>query len=108
MRIRSNRAWSSRRCGEASLSVGVLPKSFIPQFYHFSCSGTDLQPVCFRQAAGPADSSRGLLNMLEMAFRAYDPCFGCATHSLPGQMPLEIAVRDPRGELIQRLSQYMD
>ena len=25
--------------------------------------------------------------MVEMAFRAYDPCFGCATHSLPGQMP---------------------
>ena len=50
--------------------------------------------------------SEGLLNRVEMAFRAYDPCFGCATHSLPGQMPLEIAVRDPRGELIQRLSQY--
>ena len=34
--------------------------------------------------------SEGLLNMVEMAFRAYDPCFGCATHSLPGQMPLEV------------------
>ena len=30
----------------------------------------------------------GLLNMVEMAFRAYDPCFGCATHTLPGEMPL--------------------
>ncbi|PWB74518.1 Ni/Fe hydrogenase subunit alpha, partial [candidate division GN15 bacterium] len=30
----------------------------------------------------------GMLNRIEMAFRAYDPCFGCATHSLPGQMPL--------------------
>ena len=28
--------------------------------------------------------SEGLLNKVEMAFRAYDPCFGCATHSLPG------------------------
>ena len=28
--------------------------------------------------------TEGLLNMVEMAFRAYDPCFGCATHSLPG------------------------
>ena len=28
--------------------------------------------------------NEGLLNMIEMAFRAYDPCFGCATHSLPG------------------------
>jgi F420-non-reducing hydrogenase large subunit len=36
----------------------------------------------------------GVLNKIEMAFRAYDPCFGCATHSLPGQMPLEIIVHD--------------
>ena len=41
--------------------------------------------------------SEGLLNMVEMAFRAYDPCFGCATHSLPGQMPLEVTLRDPQG-----------
>ena len=31
--------------------------------------------------------------MIEMAFRAYDPCFGCATHSLPGQMPLTVRAR---------------
>jgi coenzyme F420-reducing hydrogenase alpha subunit len=34
--------------------------------------------------------NEGLLNMVEMAFRAYDPCFGCATHFLPGKMPLKI------------------
>jgi F420-non-reducing hydrogenase large subunit len=50
----------------------------------------------------------GLLNMVEMAFRAYDPCFGCATHSLPGQMPLEVRLRDPQGNLVQRLTQYVD
>ncbi len=52
-------------------------------------------------------ATEGLLNMVEMAFRAYDPCFGCATHSLPGQMPLEVTVRDPRGEVIQRLAQFV-
>jgi F420-non-reducing hydrogenase large subunit len=41
--------------------------------------------------------SEGLLNMVEMAFRAYDPCFACATHSLPGQMPLEVSIRGPDG-----------
>jgi F420-non-reducing hydrogenase large subunit len=51
--------------------------------------------------------SEGLLNMVEMAFRAYDPCFGCATHSLPGQMPLEVTIRDPRGEVVERLAQFM-
>ena len=46
---------------------------------------------------------QGLLNMVEMAFRAYDPCFGCATHSLPGQMPLEVSIFDARGKLCQRV-----
>ncbi len=50
----------------------------------------------------------GLLNMVEMAFRAYDPCFGCATHSLPGQMPLEVRLRGPDGQVLQRLSQFVD
>jgi F420-non-reducing hydrogenase large subunit len=48
--------------------------------------------------------SEGLLNRVEMAFRAYDPCFGCATHSLPGQMPLEVLIRDAQGEIVTRLA----
>ena len=52
--------------------------------------------------------SEGLLNQVEMAFRNYDPCMSCATHSLPGQMPLEIQIRDKDGQLIDRLSQYVD
>lgn len=40
-----------------------------------------------------------LLNMIEMAFRAYDPCFGCATHSLPGEMPLEVTIKDQNGHI---------
>ncbi len=47
--------------------------------------------------------TEGLLNMVEMAFRAYDPCFGCATHSLPGQMPLEVRLRDPEGNLVRTI-----
>jgi F420-non-reducing hydrogenase large subunit len=45
---------------------------------------------------------QGLLNMVEMAFRLYDPCFSCATHSLPGEMPLIIEVKRPDGEVIHR------
>jgi len=51
--------------------------------------------------------SEGLLNMVEMAFRAYDPCFGCATHSLPGQMPLEILIFDADGKLVDGLKQFV-
>jgi F420-non-reducing hydrogenase large subunit len=49
--------------------------------------------------------SEGLLNRIEMAFRAYDPCFGCATHSLPGQMPMEVTIRDVNGEPVKVLRQ---
>lgn len=45
----------------------------------------------------------GLLDRVEMAFRAYDPCFGCATHALPGQMPLQVTVRRPDGEPVADL-----
>jgi F420-non-reducing hydrogenase large subunit len=47
---------------------------------------------------------QGLLNQVEMAFRLFDPCFSCATHSLPGQMPLVVEIKSPDGELLQRLS----
>ena len=50
--------------------------------------------------------TEGLLNMVEMAFRAYDPCFGCATHSLPGQMPLEVTIRDADGNPVDVLRQF--
>jgi len=47
--------------------------------------------------------SEGLLNMVEMAFRAYDPCNACATHTLPGQMPLTIHINDKDGNLIKKI-----
>ena len=47
--------------------------------------------------------SDGILNMIEMAFRAYDPCMACATHSLPGRMPLEVNVYDSKGDLVKNL-----
>ena len=45
----------------------------------------------------------GLLNMVEMAFRAYDPCHACATHSLPGQMPLVARIHDRSGTVVREL-----
>jgi F420-non-reducing hydrogenase large subunit len=44
--------------------------------------------------------SEGMLNMVEMAFRAYDPCHACGTHSLPGSMPFEVDVYDSMGGLV--------
>jgi len=47
--------------------------------------------------------SEGLLNMVEMAFRAYDPCFACATHFAVGQMPLEVKIYDHEKSLLKTL-----
>jgi F420-non-reducing hydrogenase large subunit len=43
----------------------------------------------------------GILNRIEMAFRLYDPCLSCATHSLPGSMPLIVRVREASGEVVR-------
>lgn len=47
----------------------------------------------------------GILNKVEMAFRLYDPCLSCATHSLPGHMPLIVKVRRADGALVQEFRQ---
>lgn len=44
-----------------------------------------------------------ILNRIEMAFRAYDPCMACATHALPGQMPLEVIIRDAQHRIVDRV-----
>ena len=46
--------------------------------------------------------TEGMLNQVEVAIRAYDPCLSCATHAL-GQMPLQLEVYDAAGELVQTL-----
>lgn len=48
--------------------------------------------------------SDGVLNKIEMAFRAYDPCLGCATHTLPGGMPLTVHIYDYNKNLLHTIS----
>lgn len=47
--------------------------------------------------------SEGLLNMVEMAFRVYDPCLACASHFAIGQMPLEVKIYDHNKTLIKKV-----
>ncbi len=47
-----------------------------------------------------AQIPEGLLNRVEMAFRAYDPCLGCATHTLPGRTPLRVRLYGPDRRLL--------
>lgn len=51
------------------------------------------------------EPTEGLLNHLEVAIRAYDPCLSCATHAL-GKMPLELEVLDAAENTIARLERH--
>jgi NAD-reducing hydrogenase large subunit len=50
---------------------------------------------------GP-EVQEGMLNRVEAAIRAYDPCLSCSTHAI-GQMPIEIDVINHDGEITQTL-----
>lgn len=47
--------------------------------------------------------TEGLLNHVEVAIRAFDPCLSCATHAL-GKMPLSVELRDAEGHFLHALS----
>ncbi|MHC4519792.1 MAG: Ni/Fe hydrogenase subunit alpha [Planctomycetota bacterium] len=46
---------------------------------------------------------QGILNQVEMAIRAYDPCLSCATHKLDGSVAVKIDIRDVSGKVIDTL-----
>ena len=48
---------------------------------------------------GQKNIDEGMLNQVEVAIRAYDPCLSCATHSM-GQMPLVLQVFDADGAMV--------
>ena len=50
---------------------------------------------------GP-DVHEGMLNRVEAAIRAYDPCLSCSTHAV-GQMPIQLDILGPDGALVKTL-----
>jgi NAD-reducing hydrogenase large subunit len=57
--------------------------------------------VAVKVMTGQKEITEGMMNAVEVAIRAYDPCLSCATHAL-GQMPLEISLYDENNNLIDR------
>jgi len=47
---------------------------------------------------------QALLNMVEMAIRAYDPCLSCASHSLDGRLAVKIDIQNASGETVDTLT----
>ena len=52
--------------------------------------------------SGKPKISEGLLNRIEVAIRAYDPCLSCATHAL-GRMPLTVELYDADGNMLDSM-----
>ena len=57
--------------------------------------------VARKMLTGAKEITEGMLNAVEVAIRAYDPCLSCATHAY-GQMPLEVSLHDAAGNLLAR------
>ena len=101
--------------------VGVIEAPRGTLFHHYRVGPDDLISYCnlivsttnnnqamneaVRSAADSCFDGRqiteGMLNTIEVAIRAYDPCLSCATHAL-GAMPLEVTVVDPTGAVIDQ------
>jgi NAD-reducing hydrogenase large subunit len=55
--------------------------------------------------SGHEDVTEGMLNQVEVAIRAYDPCLSCATHAL-GQMPLVVRIENAAGALVREIVRH--
>ena len=108
------------RRGEA---VGLIEAPRGTLFHHYKVDENDLVVMCnlivsttnnntpmnravervARQFLTGVEVTEGLLNRVEVAIRAYDPCLSCATHAM-GQMPIVIEVLDAEGRLLDRKS----
>jgi len=111
------------RKGEA---VGVIEAPRGTLFHHYRVDENDLVTYCnlivsttnnnsamneairtvAKQYLTGHEVTEGLLNHIEVAIRAYDPCLSCATHAL-GKMPLEVDIVDFDGKLLDRGSRNM-
>jgi NAD-reducing hydrogenase large subunit len=102
--------------------VGVIEAPRGTLIHHYEVGDDDLVTMCnlivstthnnqamneavrsvAREYLDGRELTEGLLNHIEVAIRAYDPCLSCATHAL-GQMPLDVSLRGPEGDLIDRI-----
>jgi NAD-reducing hydrogenase large subunit len=60
-----------------------------------------VKQVATKVMTGQKEITEGMMNAVEVAIRAYDPCLSCATHAL-GRMPLEISLYDADNKLIDQ------
>jgi F420-non-reducing hydrogenase large subunit len=84
-------------CTSANLIVGTTNNNAPIHMVTKKVASTMIKPG--------QDPNQGILNLVEMAFRSFDPCYSCATHSLPGQMPLHVQIFK-KGELYREFKRH--
>ena len=102
-------------------AVGIIEAPRGTLFHHYRVDANDQVVMCnlivsttnnnmpmnlavervAREYLSGVEITEGLLNRVEVAIRAYDPCLSCATHAM-GKMPLVIELRDAHGALVDR------
>ena len=60
-----------------------------------------VKSVAEKYMNGQKEITEPMMNAVEVAIRAYDPCLSCATHAL-GKMPLEVSLYDSKNLLIDK------
>ena len=106
----------------ASEGVGIIEAPRGTLIHHYEVDSEDLVTMCnlivstthnnqamneairevARQDLDGHALTEGLLNHIEVAIRAFDPCLSCATHAI-GRMPLSVEVVDAAGTVVDRL-----
>jgi NAD-reducing hydrogenase large subunit len=106
----------------ASEGVGIIEAPRGTLIHHYEVDSQDLVTMCnlivstthnnqamneairqvARQELDGKSLSEGLLNHIEVAIRAFDPCLSCATHAV-GKMPLSVEIVDARGARVDHL-----
>ncbi len=111
-----------RKGKKAAEGIGVLEAPRGTLFHHYRINGNDqikmsnlivsttnnnepmnraVNWVAENTLSGQPKITEAMLNGVEVAIRAYDPCLSCATHAV-GQMPVEIALFDAKGKILDR------
>ncbi|MDO9243839.1 MAG: Ni/Fe hydrogenase subunit alpha [Rhodocyclaceae bacterium] len=85
----------------------VIRANLIVSTTHNNQAMNEAIRVVAKQYLDGRDLTEGLLNHIEVAIRAFDPCLSCATHAL-GKMPLEVELVGPDGTALQRMTRNLD
>ena len=115
---------TGQRVGEG---VGIIEAPRGTLIHHYRVGDDDLVTMCnlivstthnnqamneavrsvAREYLDGQELTEGLLNRIEVAIRAYDPCLSCATHAL-GQMPLDVSLLDADGSVLDHVLKSHD